>query len=225
MTVGRIVRPEPMSRQVCREIREAILRGRIPPGQQLVEAELARSLGTSRTPVREAILFLQAEGLVEPLAGGGVAVKDIRRELEDIVGVREALEVYAVRRAVERIGPEAIARLEANCDEFGALPLKAVERRARLNREFHETLVGASGNARLLKILSDHHEYFLVASRLYDEETVRRSAPEHREILEAVKARDAARAEALLRAHITGAAASIIDGAGRPAGGRRERMG
>lgn len=225
MTVGRIVRPEPMSRQVCRELREAILKGRFAPGQQLVEAEVAKSLGTSRTPVREALLLLQAEGLVLPLAGGGVAVKDIRRELEDILGVREALEVYAVRRAVERIGPEAIARLEANCAEFGALPLRAVERRARLNREFHETLVGASGNARLLKILSDHHEYFLVASRLYDEETVRRSATEHLEVLEAVKAKDAAGAEAALQRHLAGAVAAIIAGAGRPAGGRRERMG
>ncbi len=214
----KITRPEAMSRQVHRHLREEILRGRIPAGQQLVEAELAKALGTSRTPVREAILLLQAEGLVAPLSSGGVAVKDLREELEDIFGVREALEVYAAGIAATRITPEEIERLEAICEETDALPTRAVERRARLNRDFHETLVGASGNGRLLRILGECHEYFVIASRLYDAETVRRSCLEHREILQALRARDPERTAELIRGHLRRAAADILSVPGSQVG-------
>jgi DNA-binding GntR family transcriptional regulator len=208
----RITKAESMSQQVYRHLRRAILHGRIPPGEQLVEADLAKRLGVSRTPVREAVLLLRADGLLTPLRGGGVAVKDVRGELEDILGIREALEVYAARLAISRVTPAELKRLEQICDEYDALAYREVEKRARLNRDFHETLVGASRNPRLGKILSEYREFFLAASRLYDADTVRRTAQEHRAILETVKGGDAAGVEGLIRTHLARAAHAIIDG-------------
>lgn len=199
-----------MSQQVYRHLRRAILHGRIPPGEQLVEGEVARRLGVSRTPVREAVLLLRADGLLAPLPGGGVAAKDVRGELEDILGIREALEVYAARLAIARATPAELERLEGVCDEYDALAYREVEKRARLNRDFHETLVRASRNARLVKILSGYREFFLAASRLYDAETVGRTAREHRAILEAVRGGDAAGVEALIRTHLARAAHAVM---------------
>jgi DNA-binding GntR family transcriptional regulator len=209
--VTRITKAEPMSQQVYRHLRRAILHGRIPPHEQLVEADLAKRLGVSRTPVREAVLLLRADGLLTPLPGGGVAVKDVRAELEDILGIREALEVYAARLAVARGTPAELKRLELICDEYDALAYREVEKRARLNRDFHGTLVGASRNPRLVKILAEYREFFLAASRLYDAETVDRTAQEHRAILEAVKGGDAAGVERLIRTHLARAAHAIME--------------
>src|SRR3989454_12817004 len=85
-------------------IREAIIEGRLEPGRRLKEEELARELGISRTPVREALLMLQAEDLVvaTPNRGATVRVHDAN-DLHDLYELRALLEGYATRRAAERI--------------------------------------------------------------------------------------------------------------------------
>jgi len=213
----RIARREPMAHQAYRRLRRAILQGRILAGTPLVAADLAKRLGVSRTPVREAILLLRADGLVTVLPSGALVVKDVAEELEEILGVRAALEVYAARLAIERIAPNELSRLEAICRGYEALDAREVEKRSRLNRQFHEGLVAASRNRRLVKVIAEYREYFLVASRLYDPETVRRTAYEHREILEAVKRGDGIVVETLLRTHLEWAWKAIV--ASRGSGG------
>src|SRR5207253_6186016 len=103
-------------------IREAIVDGRLEPGRRLKEEELARELGISRTPVREALLVLQSEGLVaaEPNRGATVRSHDAE-DLDDLYQLRALLEGYAARRAATRIAEEALGELAASCERLATL--------------------------------------------------------------------------------------------------------
>src|SRR5437867_1687707 len=90
-------------------IREAIVDGRLEPGQRLKEEELARELGISRTPIREALLMLQAEGLVDAVPNRGAMVRvHTPEDLDDLYQLRALLEGYAARRAALRISDERV---------------------------------------------------------------------------------------------------------------------
>src|SRR5436190_2563510 len=103
-------------------IREAILDGRLPPGQRLKEEELARELGISRTPVREALLILQAEGLVDAAPNRGAVVRSHDGDdLEDLYQLRALLEGHAARRAAASISDDALDSLRASCKRFESL--------------------------------------------------------------------------------------------------------
>ncbi|MFO0997110.1 MAG: GntR family transcriptional regulator [Alphaproteobacteria bacterium] len=216
-----IAKPETMARQVYKHLREKILSGALAAGTRLVGAELAKSLEVSRTPVREAFLLLEAEGLVSPVRAGGVTVRDIRAELRDILGVREALEVHAGKLAAERMTRPMVAELSRIAAEAERLPLSAVERRARLNRDFHERLIAAAGNRRLSEIAGAYRDYFATAARLYDEETMRLSNRDHRLIIRAIEARDAEAVERLMRAHLRRALSAVEADHGRTVRPRR----
>src|SRR5438067_4229529 len=100
-------------------IREAIIDGRLPPGQRLKEEELARELGISRTPVREALLVLQTEGLVDAAPNRGAVVRSHDGDdLEDLYQLRALLEGYAARRAAANITVASLADLRASCERF-----------------------------------------------------------------------------------------------------------
>src|SRR5258708_28650825 len=103
-------------------IRNAILEGRLEPGRRLKEEELARELGISRTPVREALVMVQAEDLVvaTPNRGATVRVHDAN-DLHDLYELRALLEGYATRRAAERISKPEIDLLRQSCMRFDAL--------------------------------------------------------------------------------------------------------
>src|SRR5881296_3277183 len=103
-------------------IRQAILDGRLVPGQRLKGEEVARELGISRTPVREALLVLQAEGLVDAAPNRGAVVRAHDAvDLDDLYQLRALLEGYAARRAASRITLNQIASLWASCDRFDSI--------------------------------------------------------------------------------------------------------
>ena len=103
-------------------IREAIIDGRLVPGERLKEEELARELGLSRTPIREALAVLQAEGLVDTAPNRGATVRAHDAEdLDDLYRLRALLEGYAAGRAAMRMAPEGTAELFASCERFEAL--------------------------------------------------------------------------------------------------------
>src|SRR4029077_11389899 len=100
-------------------IREAILDGRLPPGHRLKEEELARELGISRTPVREALLVLQTEGLIDAAPNRGAVVRSHDSDdLEDLYQLRALLEGYVARRAAAHITQAAVEGLWASCERF-----------------------------------------------------------------------------------------------------------
>ena len=203
---------ERVSSQVQRYLRDKIIQGELQEGMRLIETDIAAELNVSRTPVREALVLLQSKDLVRALDGGGYEVRDFRRELIDILDVRGALESHAARKVAGLADGKLIGRLSAICTAMEALPAKAIDRRAKLNREFHETLVGAAGNPRLVGIVNDYQEYFSAAQKLFDPEYIARTQREHREIVAALEGRDADEAARIVAAHIAGAGA-IIAGA------------
>ncbi|ONH51743.1 GntR family transcriptional regulator [Frankia sp. CcI49] len=206
-TIGAAYRP--LRQLVADELRGRILRGELTQGSRVIEDRLAEELGVSRNPVREAIRLLESEGLVEVTPRKGVMVTVISgEEADDLIEVRAALEVTAVRRAATRgITAEIDAELEAVLVEGESVTeAGAYERLSALNARFHDLLARASGNNHLVEVLRDLQNRLQL---LFSVGVARRSGrawEEHRRILEAIRARDADWAEAEMRAHINGAA-------------------
>ena len=199
---GVIVR-ERVFPQVHRYLRDKILRGEYPRGARLIETDIAAELNVSRTPVREALVLLQGQDLVTTLESGGFVVADPRQQLSDILDIRVALETHAVVRAAQRIDNKEIAELDGICAEMEALQVDDIDQRAELNRQFHETLVGASHNRRLVKMVGNYQDYFHVIQPLYDAESIRKTQAEHRAITDALRHRDIDKAARLVAEHIT----------------------
>jgi DNA-binding GntR family transcriptional regulator len=185
---------------------EEIHSNRLPPGTVLQEVALARSLGVSRGPVREAIGRLASDGLVVVRPRRGAVVASLtREEFLEAYQVREALEVMAIRLAVPRVGDEEIARLERLTNEMEALAERSdVDGFFQANAAFHAALVEASGNKRLhdvyRQVVGQMARYQMRSLALRG--TLRRSVQEHRAIVRAVKKGDAERSAHILSEHI-----------------------
>lgn len=201
---------ERVSLQVERHLRNKIAQGALPAGSRLIEEEIAAELSVSRTPVREALVLLQGKDLVRVLKGGGYEVRDFRRELLDMLDVRIALETHAVRKIAKRSNAGLIKELSAICSAMEALPSKAVEDRAKLNRTFHELLIGAAENPRLVRIVNDYQEYFAAAQKLFNPKFIERTEREHREIVAALEEGNADKVARAVAEHIEGAGEFIV---------------
>lgn len=192
--------------RVHEHLRQEILDNRLPPGSELNEVALSRSLGVSRGPVREALGRLASEGLVTVRPRRGAVVTALSaQEFLAAYQVREALETLAIRLAVPRLGPEQLSRLQALVDEMVVLAEGPdVEGFFRANAAFHATFVAASDNAMLQatmsRILGQMGRYRMRSVALRG--SLRRSTVEHKAILRAVRAGDAEKAARLLGEHI-----------------------
>ncbi|HST25751.1 MAG TPA: GntR family transcriptional regulator [Gaiellaceae bacterium] len=186
-------------------IREAIIDGRLPPGQRLKEEELARELGISRTPVREALLILQSEGLVgaEPNKGAVVRSHDAD-DLEDMYQLRALLEGYAARRAAAYISEAAVAGLAASCERFESLIDGDVKELVKENLLFHNVILDAARSQRVAELVRKVIELPLVYRSYiwYSVDQRRISAHYHRQITKALEARDGERAELVMKEHV-----------------------
>ena len=192
--------------RVHAHLRRRILSNELPPGTVLGEVALARSLGVSRGPIREAIGRLATEGLVTVRPRRGAVVSSLsREEFLEAYQVREALETLAVRLAVSRISEAELDQLQSLIEEMVELADAAdVDGFFRANSQFHGTIVAASRNGRLRETygqLADQMARFRTRS-LELRGTLRRSITEHRAILRAIKAGDEERAARILRDHI-----------------------
>jgi DNA-binding GntR family transcriptional regulator len=192
--------------QVADHLREEILANRLAPGTELGEVMLARSLGISRGPLREALGQLAAEGLVMIVPRRGAVVRTLtRQEFLDAYQVREALESLAIKLAVPRLTETERAELRRMCEEMESQAAAGnTERFFEINHDFHALLVRASGNEKLEEM---HAQLIAQMGRLLKKSVelrggVEQSAAEHRAILAAVDAGDAALAARLLEEHI-----------------------
>jgi DNA-binding GntR family transcriptional regulator len=187
-------------------IREAIVDGRLEPGWRLKEEELARELGISRTPVREALLILQAEGLVvaTPNRGAMVRAHDAA-DLDDLYQLRALLEGYAARRAAMRISDADVEELRLSCSRFELLdPEEDLRELVKENMFFHNAILEAAGSARLASMVRKVIELPLVYRSYiwYSRDQTRISAHYHRQIVTALAARDFERAELVMKEHV-----------------------
>ncbi|MDJ1159146.1 GntR family transcriptional regulator [Chelatococcus sp. SYSU_G07232] len=192
--------------EVVKVLRERIYSGALRPGEVLRQEQIAADFGISRTPLREAFRVLERDGLIrnEPRRGVRVASADLRR-LKDAYDVREAIDGVAARLAAGRRDAAALDRLAAVIEaQRAALEPWDPIAYTRTNVEFHVGIMEAAHNEFLtpqVPLVRMTAQVFTPALALSVERAVRAVA-EHEEILAAMRAGDAARAEELARAHI-----------------------
>jgi len=197
----------PVRERAYNDLKSDLLSGRFAPGERLTEEHLAKSLGVSRTPVREALHKLESEGLVKPLESRGFYVAlDSREELEDLFDIRAALEGYAIRLICEKISAETIQQL----NEF---ILKAEDAFARnqldeifeYNTQFHDALHNVlSRKTRLHTLIADTRKFVLRYRKdsLHYIDGARRTIDGHKKILMAISLKDPELCERVMRQHV-----------------------
>ncbi len=198
-------------------LREAILRGELAAGARLGEVELAERLGVSRTPVREALSRLAAEGLVEVHPHRGARVVSFSaQDLDGIFDVRLALEPRATGRAAARITDadlDALDDLAQRMLVVGAPgPDQDLDALVPLNRDFHARLLDVADAPALAAALGNvvHTPVVLRTFHTYDAASLARSLAHHAEIAAALRAGDADWAAAVMRSHLGNARAAML---------------
>jgi DNA-binding GntR family transcriptional regulator len=186
-------------------IRDGILEGRLRPGDRLKEDMLAKELEVSRTPVREAIAMLQAEGLLEAQQHRGAQVRSYTpAELEEIYDLRSILEGYAARRAATRITARELARLHSSVEKIEKLEPKDLEHLVQQNGIFHDTILQAADSQRLVAMVTQTRALPLIYQSYawYTPEQLSLSLEYHRRVLAALERHDAEQAEHDMRHHL-----------------------
>jgi len=201
--------------RVFHKLREDIINGKYEQNDELKEVAIGEELGVSRTPVREAFRQLELEGLIQIIPNKGAYVTGItKKDVEDIYEIRSLLEGLCARWATENISPELMEEMEENVylSEFHASKGHA-EQITELDNRFHEILYRASASKMLEHWLRDFHQYVLRARKTTLSNTERGLASnyEHRLIMEAIKAKDADKAEELANRHIINAHKNMIE--------------
>jgi DNA-binding GntR family transcriptional regulator len=202
---------------VSHALRELILGGELTPGARLGEVELADRLGVSRTPVREALSRLAAEGIVEiqPNRGARVATWTVA-ELEGVFDLRSSLEPQLTGFAVAHASPADIEELDdlahRMVDVGSPGPAQNLDALVPLNRAFHDRLVALADHPTLATALAGaiHPPIVLRNFHAYDQASLRRSLAHHIEIVAAIRAGDAVWARAVMTAHIHNARAVMV---------------
>ena len=152
--------------KIYHRLKNAILDGVYKPGESLIEMKLAKELGVSRTPIREAIRQLELEGLVSSIPNKGVVVEGVTmQDVEDIYDIRKMIEGLAARWAAEKITDEQLKELKDILDLMEFFTDKEnVEKFSELDSKFHEIIFKAS-NSRPESVLSNFH-HFIQRARL-----------------------------------------------------------
>jgi DNA-binding GntR family transcriptional regulator len=193
------------SREVYERLRDAIVRGELRPNERLIEAELATNLRVSRTPIRESLPRLAAEGLIVSRGRGWVVLEHSADEIREIYEVRAALEGYATRLAAERATVEQVEHIRTMAQgepkAMGKLPRDEF---VVLNERFHSAVIDAAGNARLAQTIQQTRTYYFNQriAVVYSQQEVVDAFVGHQQIADAIYRRDGDEAERLTRAHV-----------------------
>lgn len=205
-------KPTTLSVEIARHLREAIIRGELAAGEKINESRVTRELSLSRSPVREALRILEAEGLVtlEPHRGAHVRAAS-EADLEEIFDVRLMIESHGLRRDVHRVTPEAIAPLRrAVEDARAALAAADLEGWHQASLRFHDGLVALAANRHLTRL----HEELKTSLRRYQitgpSGEPERFQVEHDAILDALEQGRIERGAELVAAHVTNLKEALI---------------
>jgi DNA-binding GntR family transcriptional regulator len=207
-----------LSDHITRELRQAIMTGRLKPGQRIVEREIAESMQTSRGPVRDALQFLETERLVVRYPHKGTFVAWL--------SLRDAEEIYSLRETIELLAAEYVVKYATDdqVDELTHL-VEMMEARARqeydefqatdIDLDFHETLCRISGHRRLMaawEALSPQIRMilYLHRARIPDDFRVR-GVQWHRDIVDALRQRNVSLAHDLIRKHVAASFQTAAD--------------
>lgn len=198
--------------QIIDHIKDSIIRGKLEPGQRIVELQLAKELSSSRGTVREALRLLEQRGFVEIIPNIGTVVKELSaKEVVQIYDLMGVLEGLSMRIATPMIPPEAIEEIEdlvAKVEQAGEDRFEM----SRANFEFHRFLTELGGNELLSQFMENIRlqTYRMRLQTFYSPEQVQATLKEHRLIMEAIRARDGEKVEQLIRKHYQDAKERLI---------------
>ena len=224
--IQRVTQPLPLREQVREQLEEYIIYGVLPQGHHLVESRLARQLGVSRIPLREALQRLSQDGWVDLRPRQGAFVhRPTAKEVDDVFAVRALVDAEAARLAAEKATDEHIDELRKLLDE-GAETVGREDERALLqaNESFHGYVMEMADNHALTDIAALFGKrirwYFATVVTLRSVH----SWEEHGELVDAIAARDPQRAADIMRRHIDHTRTAYHEHLGRQAPDARVRM-
>ncbi len=196
----------PISTNLLTKLQRDILTGKLKQGQKLTEQELCREYEVSRTPIREALRQLEADGLVENILNRGSFVIGLsQQDYEDLFEMRKAYEIQAVKWAIERITREEMEELEETFEFMEFYTARNdIEKMLIINMGFHEVIYKASHNRILRKQLSSYQNYlkYMGMDSVYGENYLINVLEEHRAIFKAFKDNDPKEGVIAMEIHI-----------------------
>lgn len=202
----RVAKRKSLREEVYDTLKKSILHGKLKGGQRLIEEQLADQIGISRTPVREAFHKLERDDLVTRLPKGGFAVREFTKEdVEEIFGIRTALESYAAYLATLHMTPDRLSALEKKIQETEkALRSGEDEKVVQLHTEFHDLLYKSCKSKKLTEMINNFRDYFYRyrSALLKTRYGIHDSMEGHRHMLEAMKKRNPRLVEKLVRKHL-----------------------
>ncbi len=194
-----------LSEQIKEVLIDAIMSGKLRPGQRVVESSMARQLGVSQAPVREAIRDLVLMGFLETEPYKGTTVRLFTPEgLHEVYTVRAALESLAARLAASRLTEDDIHVLRKILDDMiEAGKNREADRMIRLDTEFHSTIMRISGNKLLYQLLQTlRFGYWTIVTTRISSYNLEELATRHGELLEALETHDPEKASRAMQRHI-----------------------
>ena len=217
-------------RKIYDHLREQVLSGEILPHQHLIETKIAQDVGTSRTPVREALHSLELEGLIESIPRVGYVVKPISEtEVEEICEIRGAIEGVAAHWAMEKAPQKLIERLKKNISDSEEKAVRGDPRTfIDLDAQFHDIIATQSGSKRLQELtqtLRRHMLRYRIQS-IYSLDNVLRAIQGHKSILEAIEKGDLEEVNRAIKRHLEQSKKDILRYAFKEIGveGARDRV-
>ncbi|WP_423798037.1 GntR family transcriptional regulator [Neobacillus sp. SAB-20_R2A] len=200
-----VVRSVPFHLQIYRLIREQIISGQRKPKERLLEAKIAKELNVSRTPVREALRMLEQDGLIINVENALIVFPMQFEDIEEVYQCRIATEPYAAYLAADTLSNSDLSQLEKYIQQAeAAYQNQSFEEVVESNTHFHDLIVCASGNKRLIEI-NDRLSSLILLFRnaeLKEFSRPRDYLEEHRLILDALKSKNKSEVEKLVRIHI-----------------------
>ncbi len=201
----RIKNHELLSQKVYRIIKRDIIQGKLVSDTRLFEEKIAEQMNISRTPVREALRLLAAEGFVKLIPNIGIVVNQVSpQDLLDVLNIRLQLETYAVSLAAQKIDQKAIKNLKIIIEQMEEAVLsKDALAYSNLNSKFHKSIMNISENKKLIEIcanLYQQSEHWIKA--LGVPERLRHSLQEHKDIYNALQDKDLDKAKQAMHIHL-----------------------
>lgn len=208
---------KPLRDKIASSIRDSIIEGKIKPGERLMEPDVAKTLGVSRTPLREAFLQLESEGFLKVNPRKGALVTETSpKDAEETYIIKGALEAVAARLASDNINDKQIEELVSLNKKMEAIAQsndKDYKTFLELNSVFHQKIYECSGNTKLIKMINTlrnqtlRYNYIFLSLLSHLDESVE----EHYEIIEALKKRKPEEAESFIRKHNENARQMLIN--------------
>jgi len=203
---GQIERPSGLADSVYRRIRADIMSLKLPPDSRISMDSLARELGVSQTPIREALSMLEANGLVsrKQFAGYCTAPRLTRAQLDELFEFRLLVEPHAARKAAEAMGAGDAARLSEIAERLDARhrPAASHEDFADSDTEFHRQIALGAGNGLIADSLGRLHIHVQIFRSSFGSELAAEAVAEHARVLDAILAHDGDAAESAMKGHL-----------------------